>query len=75
MLKRLESAESEVPAGARDWNARRFVPACAHSVYAGSITASGNWLLNKDTFMQWETPRVEEICLSCEINSYSNGDF
>ncbi|MGH9591653.1 MAG: pyrroloquinoline quinone precursor peptide PqqA [Bryobacteraceae bacterium] len=25
--------------------------------------------------MQWETPQVEEICLSCEINSYSNGDF
>jgi coenzyme PQQ precursor peptide PqqA len=25
--------------------------------------------------MTWETPQVEEICLSCEINSYSNGDF
>jgi len=25
--------------------------------------------------MQWETPEIEEICLSCEINSYSNGDF
>ncbi|MGH9613151.1 MAG: pyrroloquinoline quinone precursor peptide PqqA [Bryobacteraceae bacterium] len=25
--------------------------------------------------MQWETPQVEEICMSCEINSYSNGDF
>ncbi|PYU34277.1 MAG: pyrroloquinoline quinone precursor peptide PqqA [Acidobacteria bacterium] len=25
--------------------------------------------------MEWETPQVEEICLSCEINSYSNGDF
>jgi len=25
--------------------------------------------------MTWETPQVEEICLSCEINSYSNGDY
>ncbi|MBA0084947.1 MAG: pyrroloquinoline quinone precursor peptide PqqA [Acidobacteria bacterium Pan2503] len=25
--------------------------------------------------MTWETPQVEEICLSCEINTYSNGDF
>jgi len=25
--------------------------------------------------MNWETPRVEEICLSPEINSYCNGDF
>jgi len=25
--------------------------------------------------MEWETPQVEEICLSCEINTYSNGDF
>jgi len=25
--------------------------------------------------MKWETPQVEEICLSCEINTYSNGDF
>jgi len=24
--------------------------------------------------MTWETPQVEEISLSCEINSYSNGD-
>ncbi|PYU26331.1 MAG: pyrroloquinoline quinone precursor peptide PqqA [Acidobacteria bacterium] len=25
--------------------------------------------------MEWETPQVEEICLSCEINSYSNGEL
>jgi len=25
--------------------------------------------------MTWETPQVEEINLSCEINSYSNGDY
>jgi len=25
--------------------------------------------------MRWETPQVEEICLSCEINSYSNGEL
>jgi len=25
--------------------------------------------------MQWETPEVEEICLSAEINCYSNADF
>jgi len=24
--------------------------------------------------MTWETPQVEEISLSCEINTYSNGD-
>jgi coenzyme PQQ precursor peptide PqqA len=26
-------------------------------------------------FMNWETPQVEEISLSPEINSYCNGDF
>jgi coenzyme PQQ precursor peptide PqqA len=25
--------------------------------------------------MNWETPKIEEISCSCEINSYSNGDF
>jgi len=25
--------------------------------------------------MTWQTPKVEEISCSCEINSYSNGDF
>jgi len=25
--------------------------------------------------MQWETPEVEEICLSAEINCYCNADF
>jgi len=25
--------------------------------------------------MKWETPQVEELCLNCEINSYSDGDF
>jgi len=25
--------------------------------------------------MTWETPQVEEISLSCEINSYSNGEY
>jgi coenzyme PQQ precursor peptide PqqA len=30
--------------------------------------------LRKDESMTWETPQVEEISLSCEINSYSNGD-
>jgi len=25
--------------------------------------------------MEWETTQVEEICLSCEINSYSNGEL
>ncbi|MGA2211832.1 MAG: pyrroloquinoline quinone precursor peptide PqqA [Bryobacteraceae bacterium] len=25
--------------------------------------------------MTWQTPKIEEISCSCEINSYSNGDF
>jgi len=25
--------------------------------------------------MNWETPQIEEICLSCEINCYSHADF
>ncbi|PYS51699.1 MAG: pyrroloquinoline quinone precursor peptide PqqA [Acidobacteria bacterium] len=25
--------------------------------------------------MEWQTPEFEEICLSCEINLYCNGDF
>jgi coenzyme PQQ precursor peptide PqqA len=25
--------------------------------------------------MKWETPEVEEITLSCEINSYSNAEL
>jgi coenzyme PQQ precursor peptide PqqA len=25
--------------------------------------------------MTWQTPKIEEIPCSCEINSYSNGDF
>ncbi|MDE3160666.1 MAG: pyrroloquinoline quinone precursor peptide PqqA, partial [Acidobacteriota bacterium] len=41
----------------------------------GSIADSSNWLPRGDRSMTWETPQVEEICLSCEINTYSNGDF
>ena len=31
--------------------------------------------LEEPEHMTWQTPKIEEISCSCEINSYSNGDF
>ena len=29
----------------------------------------------QETLMCWETPQIELICLSCEINTYANGEY
>jgi coenzyme PQQ precursor peptide PqqA len=35
----------------------------------------GDVTLEETENMTWQTPKIEEISCSCEINSYSNGDF
>lgn len=29
----------------------------------------------KEKAMEWKTPKFEEICLNCEINSYANAQL
>jgi len=30
---------------------------------------------HKEKAMEWTTPKFEEICLNCEINSYANAEL
>jgi len=29
----------------------------------------------KENTMEWTTPKFEEVCLNCEINSYANAEL
>jgi len=48
----------------------RFATGCPERVQWQNVCKNAETLR-----MEWETPDFEEVCLSCEINTYASAEF